>query len=78
MSNAFTDLIRGSQWQPIATAPPTSPFIGDKRNRLLLGSFPTDIVAVGNPSRLDRDVWTTLNGKFHAPTHWAKIPEPPK
>lgn len=61
-------------WQPIETAPTERP--KGPRDRYLIASFPMGAVAVGHMGRLDRDNFTTLDGKFHEPTHWAEINEP--
>jgi hypothetical protein len=61
-------------WQPIDTAPAESP--KTLRDRYLIASFPKGAVAVGHMGRLDRDAFTTMDGTFHAPTHWAEINEP--
>ena len=65
-----------SEWKPIDTAPKT-----DRRNPyrgyVLLVSFPKGFVAVGDAQRPPRDYFTTYDGQYHAPTHWAEIPAAP-
>ncbi len=61
-------------WQPIETAPTERP--KSLRDRYLIASFPKGAVAVSHMGKLDRDAFTTLDGKFHAPTHWAEINDP--
>jgi hypothetical protein len=61
-------------WQPIDTAPTESP--RNPRDRYLIASFPKGVVAVGHMHRLDRDAFTTMDGQFRAPTHWAEINGP--
>ncbi|MNU56086.1 hypothetical protein D3C71_451730 [compost metagenome] len=61
-------------WKTIDTAPTERP--RNPRDRYLIASFPKGAIAVGHMHRLDRDAFTTLDGQFHAPTHWAEINEP--
>jgi hypothetical protein len=60
-------------WLPIESAPDLPP----RARGLVLGSFPKGLIAFDNPKRLDRDYWTTMDGVFHAPTHWHPLSEPP-
>jgi hypothetical protein len=61
-------------WQPIDTAPTERP--KSFRERYLIASFPKGAVAVSHMGSLDKDAFTTMDGTFHAPTHWAEINEP--
>jgi hypothetical protein len=61
-------------WQPIDSAPTERP--KSFRERYLIASFPKGAVAVSHMGRLDKDAFTTMDGTFHAPTHWAEINEP--
>jgi hypothetical protein len=61
-------------WKPISTAPTEAP--KSFRERYLIGSFPKGAMAVGHMYRLDRNAFTTMDGVFHEPTHWAELNPP--
>jgi hypothetical protein len=39
---------------------------------------PKGAIAVGEAHRPPRDCFTTMDGTYHAPTHWHPLPTPPK
>lgn len=61
-------------WQPIDTAPTTHP--RSSKDNYLIGSFPKGAMTVGHMSRLNKDAFTTFDGVYHAPTHWASLNAP--
>jgi hypothetical protein len=62
-------------WQPISTAPTEDP--GSDRDRYLVASFPKGIVvAVTHLGGIENDSFTSADGEFHPPTHWAEINDP--
>ena len=64
-----------SGWRDISTAPKRD---RKKRTDVLLGSFPKGAIAVGEAHRPPRDCFTTMDGTYHAPTHWQPLPAAPK
>ena len=64
-----------SGWRDISTAPKRD---RKKRTDVLLGSFPKGAIAVGEAHCPPRDCFTTMDGTYHAPTHWQPLPAAPK
>lgn len=56
-------------WQPAETAPTSGA-------RYLIGSFPKGAMSIGLMNRPNKDDFTTLDGTYHAPTHWAALNTP--
>ena len=67
----ITRLKSEREWRPIESAPK------DNQKKLLC-SMPMSRISIDNPPFLKKDQWTTMDGKFHAPTHWQPLPPPPK
>jgi len=64
------------EWMPIETIKPTA--VLDKVTVCCATAPRPQMAMVSWPMRgHDRDWFTTMDGKFHAPTHWMNCPAPP-
>jgi hypothetical protein len=65
------------EWQPISTIPNDGTFV-------LVYNNDREFHVVNNPSGCDLGRWFKINGhwfgfsEFIHPTHWMKLPDPPK